>query len=195
MNLPDAWLYDAVRTPRGRGKDNGSLYILRPIDLLVSALEGLRTRTHLPTQNVDDVVIGCVTQTGEQGACIARFAALQAGWDFDAPGVTLNRFCGSGLQAVVHATEGIRAGTTRLAVAGGAESMSNAPYLLTQARWGYRMGNGEALDSLLSDGLTCAINAIHMGITAEEVANRFGVSRQDQDESKQAVHSEGKQRN
>ena len=122
--MPDAYIFDAVRTPRGRGKQSGALYGVRPIDLLAQVLQALETRNHLPTEQVDDVVIGCVTQTGEQGACIARFAALQAGWHFDAPGVTMNRFCGSGLEAVNTAAAWIMAGMHDLVVAGGVESMS-----------------------------------------------------------------------
>ncbi|MGC4083817.1 MAG: acetyl-CoA C-acetyltransferase [Vicinamibacterales bacterium] len=127
-----------------------------------------------------DVILGCVLQAGA-GMNVARQAALAAGIPQEVPAETVNRVCGSGLQAVVHAVEAIRTGYVDTVVAGGTESMSNAPYLLTGARWGYRMGNGEAIDSLIGDGLTCAINAIHMGTTAEEVANRFGVSRADQD--------------
>ncbi len=93
------------------------------------------------------------------------------------PGETVNRVCGSGLQAVVHAVEAIRVGYVDTMVAGGTESMSNAPYLLKGARWGYRMGNAEAIDSMLAEGLTCAINACHMGITAEEVARRATACR------------------
>jgi acetyl-CoA C-acetyltransferase len=93
----------------------------------------------------------------------------------------VNRVCGSGLQAVTHAVEAIRVGYVDAIVAGGTESMSNAPYLLKGARWGYRMGNAEAIDSMLHEGLTCAIGLTHMGITAEEVASRYQVSRADQD--------------
>jgi acetyl-CoA C-acetyltransferase len=93
----------------------------------------------------------------------------------------VNRVCGSGLQAVVHAIEALRVGYVDVVLAGGTESMSNVPYLLKGARWGYRMGNAEATDLLVSEGLTCAIHPVHMGITAEEVACRFGVSRADQD--------------
>ena len=89
--------------------------------------------------------------------------------------------CGSGLQAVVHAVEAIRVGYVDTIVAGGTESMSNAPYVLKGARWGYRMGHAEAFDSMVAEGLTCAINACHMGITAEEVAARYNISRADQD--------------
>jgi acetyl-CoA C-acetyltransferase len=124
--------------------------------------------------------MGCVLQAGA-GMNVARQAALAAGVPEEIPAETINRVCGSGLQAVVHAVEAIAVGYTELVVAGGTESMSNAPYLLPGARWGYRMGNGEIVDSLLREGLTCAIKSCHMGMTAEEVATRFGVSRPDQD--------------
>ena len=122
--MPDAYLFDAVRTPRGRGKESGSLYTVRPVDLLAQSLAALRDRNELDTTQVDDVVVGCVTQTGDQGACIARFAALEAGYDVDAPGVTLNRFCGSGLQAINDAAAMVASGFYDLVVAGGVESMS-----------------------------------------------------------------------
>src|SRR4026208_666399 len=119
---------------------------------------------------------------------VARQAGLKAGLPVEVPGETVNRVCGSGLQAVVHAVEAIRVGYVDAMVAGGTESMSNAPYILKGARWGYRMGHGEVVDSLLAEGLTCAINACHMGITAEEVAARYNVSREAQD----ACAGEGK---
>src|SRR5687767_13006589 len=124
--------------------------------------------------------MGCVLQAGV-GMNVARQAALKAGLPHEVPGETVNRVCGSGLQAVVHAVEAIRVGYVDTMVAGGTESMSNAPYLLEGARWGYRMGHGQVIDSMLQEGLTCAINACHMGITAEEVASRYGISRDDQD--------------
>jgi len=125
-------------------------------------------------------VMGCVLQAGA-GMNVARQAALKAGVPVEVPAETVNRVCGSGLQAVVHAVEAIRVGYVDTIVAGGTESMSNAPYLLKGARWGYRMGNAEAVDSMLAEGLTCAMGACHMGVTAEEVASRYKVSRADQD--------------
>ncbi len=113
---------------------------------------------------------------------VARQAAIKAGIPVEVPAETVNRVCGSGLQAVIHAVEAIKSGSIEIAVAGGTESMSNAPYILRGARWGYRMGNGELVDSMLLEGLTCAINACHMGATAEEVARRYNVGRADQDE-------------
>src|SRR5262247_1793510 len=101
--MSEAYLYDACRTPRGRGKDSGALYTVRPIDLLSTVLTAARERVGFDPADVEDVVVGCVTQTGEQGTCIARMAALQAWGGLEGPGVTLNRFCGSGLEAVNHA--------------------------------------------------------------------------------------------
>jgi acetyl-CoA C-acetyltransferase len=99
----------------------------------------------------------------------------------EVPAETINRVCGSGLQAVVHAAEAIRGGYSELVLAGGTESMSNAPYILTGARWGYRMGHAQAYDAMLQEGLTCAIQGCHMGMTAEEIVTRFSISRADQD--------------
>src|SRR5213075_2382130 len=130
--------------------------------------------------DLGDVIMGCVLQAGA-GMNVARQAAIKAGVPQEVPGETVNRVCGSGLQAVVHAVEATRVGYVDLVIAGGTESMSNAPYLLKGARWGYRMGNAEAIDSMISEGLTCSIAGCHMGSTAEEVANRFSVSRADQD--------------
>jgi len=112
---------------------------------------------------------------------VARQAALKAGVPVEVPAETINRVCGSGMSAVVHAVEAVKAGFVDVILAGGVESMSNAPFLLKGARWGYRMGNAEVIDSMLAEGLTCAMNACHMGITAEEVAARYNVSRADQD--------------
>src|SRR3954452_16790093 len=127
------------------------------------------SRARVANEDVGDVVLGCVLQAGA-GMNVARQAALKAGLPNEGPGETVNRVCGSGLQAVVHAVEAIRVGYVDTMVAGGTESMSSAPYLLKGARWGYRMGNGEAIDSMLSEGLTCAMGSCHMGVTAEEVA-------------------------
>jgi acetyl-CoA C-acetyltransferase len=137
-------------------------------------------RASVAPADVGEVVMGCVLQAG-LGMNVARQAALKAGLPVDVPAETVNRVCGSGLQAVVHAVEAIRVGYIDTVVAGGTESMSNAPYLLSGARWGYRMGNGEVIDSMLHEGLTCSINPGHMGVTAEEVAKRYGISRADQD--------------
>ena len=123
----EAYIFDAVRTPRGRGKTSGSLYEVKPVTLLSQILSSLQQRNGFETHSVDDIVIGCVTQIGDQGADIAKTAALVAGWDDDVAGVTLNRFCASGLEAVNMAAMKIRSGWEHLVVAGGVESMSRVP--------------------------------------------------------------------
>jgi acetyl-CoA C-acetyltransferase len=115
------------------------------------------------------------------GMNVARQAALGAGLPPSVPAETVNRVCGSGLAAVMHAADAIAAGTADIVVAGGTESMSNAPYLLKGARWGYRMGNAEVVDMMVGEGLTCAIEGCHMGATAEAVAAKYSISRAAQD--------------
>lgn len=171
-------IVSACRTPIGAF--GGALKDLSAADLGAIVVREAIRRAAVLTSEIDEVILGCVLQAG-LGMNVARQAAIKAGVPVEVPAETVNRVCGSGLQAVAHAVESIRAGHASVVVAGGTESMSNAPYLLSGARWGYRMGNAEAVDSLLSEGLTCAINAHHMGITAEEVAGRYNVSRVDQD--------------
>ena len=174
----EAVILSACRTPIG--SFGGALKDVSAADLGAVVIREAITRAGVANADVGDVVLGCVLQAGA-GMNVARQAALKAGLPNEIPGETVNRVCGSGLQAVVHAVEAIRVGYVDTVVAGGTESMSSAPYLLKGARWGYRMGNAEAIDSMISDGLTCAIASCHMGITAEEVASRFNVSREDQD--------------
>ena len=173
-----AVIVSACRTPIGAF--GGSLKDLQAADLGAIVIREALARAGASPDAVDDVVMGCVLQAGA-GMNVARQAALKAGVPVEVPAETVNRVCGSGLQAVVHAAQAISAGDAALVVAGGTESMSNAPYVLKGARWGYRMGHGQALDSMIDDGLTCAIKACHMGLTAEEVASRYGVSRAEQD--------------
>ena len=174
----DAVILGACRTPIG--SFGGALKDRSAVDLGAVVIREAIVRAKVKPADVGDVVMGCVLQAGI-GMNVARQAALEAGLPIEVPGETVNRVCGSGLQAVVHAVEAIRVGYVDTMVAGGTESMSNAPYILKGARWGYRMGNGEVVDSMLAEGLTCAMNACHMGITAEEVAARYDVSRADQD--------------
>jgi len=174
----DVVILSACRTPIGAF--GGALKDVSAVDLGAIVVREAVTRARVATGDVGDVILGCVLQAGA-GMNVARQAALKAGLPVEVPGETVNRVCGSGLQAVVHAVEAIRIGYVDTIVAGGTESMSNAPYLLKQARWGYRMGHGEVIDSMIEEGLTCAINSCHMGITAEEVAQRYNISRADQD--------------
>src|SRR5215218_4508075 len=176
--MTKAVILSACRTPIG--SFGGALKDLSAVDLGAIVIREAIARAGVNAAEIGDVIMGCVLQAGA-GMNVARQAALKAGVPVDVPAETVNRVCGSGLQAVVHAVEAVKAGFIDLILAGGTESMSNAPYLLKGARWGYRMGNAEVYDSLLMEGLTCALGGCHMGITAEEVASRYGISRSDQD--------------
>jgi acetyl-CoA C-acetyltransferase len=171
-------ILSACRTPIGAF--GGAFKDLSAVDLGAVVIREAVARAGVKPADVGDVVMGCVLQAGA-GMNVARQAGLKAGLTVEVPGETVNRVCGSGMQAVVHAVEAIRVGYVDTVIAGGTESMSNAPYLLMGARWGYRMGHAEAIDSLLHEGLTCAMASCHMGMTAEEVATRYNVSRADQD--------------
>jgi acetyl-CoA C-acetyltransferase len=175
---PLAVILGACRT--AIGSFGGALKDLTAADLGAVVIREATTRAGVSPADLGDVVLGCVLQAAA-GMNVARQAAVKAGVPVDVPAETVNRVCGSGLQAVVHAVEAVRIGYTDLVLAGGTESMSNAPYALKGARWGFRMGHGEAIDTMIHDGLTDAMNLCHMGITAEEVAARFNVSREDQD--------------
>jgi acetyl-CoA C-acetyltransferase len=174
----DALILSACRTPIG--SFGGQFKDLSASDLGAVVIRDAVARARVQSEDIGDVVMGCVLQAGA-GMNVARQAALKAGLPVEVPAETINRVCGSGLQAVVHAVEAISVGYVDAVVAGGTESMSNAPYVLKGARWGYRLGHAEAVDSLLAEGLTCAINSCHMGVTAEEVAARYGITRADQD--------------
>jgi len=162
------------------GSFGGSLKDVSAVDLGAVVIREAISRAQIDAAAIGDVMMGCVLQGGA-GMNVARQAALKAGVPKEVPSETVNRVCGSGLQAVVHAVEAMQTGYIDLAVAGGTESMSNAPYYLKGARWGYRMGNAEVSDSVLAEGLTCAIEGCHMGVTAENIVERFGISRADQD--------------
>src|SRR3954464_8911770 len=176
--MDHAVILSACRTPIG--SFGGALKDLSAVDLGAVVIREAIRRADIQPADLGDIVMGCVLQAGA-GMNVARQAAIKAGVPVEVPGETVNRVCGSGLQAVVHAVGAVKAGFIDLMLAGGTESMSNAPYLMKGARWGYRMGNAEIVDSMLREGLTCAINGCHMGMTAEEVAKRFGVPRADQD--------------
>ena len=176
--LEPAVILSACRTPIG--SFGGTLKDVSSVDLGAVVIREAIRRAGVGAADLGDVLMGCVLQAGA-GMNVARQAALKAGVPQEVPAETVNRVCGSGLQAVMHAVESLQAGYADLVVAGGTESMSSAPYLLKGARWGYRMGHGEAYDTLIAEGLTCAMGGYHMGITAEHIAARFGVSREDQD--------------
>jgi acetyl-CoA C-acetyltransferase len=171
-------ILSACRTPIGAF--GGVLKEMSAVDLGAIVIKEAIARAGVQAAELGDVVMGCVLQAGV-GMNVARQAAIKAGVPVDVPGETVNRVCGSGLQAVVHAVEAIRVGYVDTILAGGTESMSNAPYILKGARWGLRMGHGEVVDSMLNEGLMCAIGNCHMGLTAEEVAKRYKITREEQD--------------
>jgi acetyl-CoA C-acetyltransferase len=173
-----AEILSACRTPIS--SFGGALKDVSASELGAVVVREAIARAGVAHQDLGDVILGCVLQAGS-GMNVARQAAIKAGVPVDVPAETVNRVCGSGLQAVVHAVEAVRMGYTDIVVAGGTESMSNAPFVLKGARWGYRMGHAEAYDEMILDGLTDAMHLCHMGLTAEEVASRYNVSRQDQD--------------
>src|SRR5262245_45448967 len=150
------------------GAFGGALKDVSAADLGAVVIREAIARAGVEAAQVGDVIMGCVLQAGA-GMNVARQAALKAGVPKEVPSETINRVCGSGLQAVAHAVEAMQTGYIDLAVAGGTESMSSAPYLMKGARWGHRMGNAEVTDSILAEGLTCAIEGCHMGITAETI--------------------------
>ncbi len=169
--MRDVFIVDAVRTPRGRGKaGKGALSGVHPQELLAQTLNRLAAKTGIRKQDVEDVVVGCVTQAGEQGAYIARTAMLAAGWPDAVTGVTLNRFCGSGAQAVNFAAMGVMSGQQEVAIGGGVESMSRVPMGSDGARLD---GNNLALRKKLA--------MVPQGISADLIATLEGFSREDVD--------------
>jgi acetyl-CoA C-acetyltransferase len=167
--MTEAFIYEAIRTPRGKGKPDGSLHEVKPVTLLAGLMHELQRRANLDTAEVEDVVLGCVTPIGDQGGDIAKTAALAAGWDWRVPGMQLNRFCASGLEAVNLAAMKVRSGWEDLVVAGGVESMSRVP-----------MGSDGG--AIYTDPATSlAIGFVPQGIGADLIATLDGFSRADVD--------------
>ncbi len=169
----------AARTPIG--SFNGSLAKLSAIDLGVIAAKEAMKRAGITPDMVDEVIIGNILSSG-LGQNPARQISIKAGCPDTTPATTINKLCGSGLRAVSMAAQFITLGDADIMLVGGTESMSNAPYLLPKARWGQRMGHGKMIDSMINDALTDAFHDIHMGITAENIAEQWGLSREQQDE-------------
>ncbi|EPE9060162.1 acetyl-CoA C-acetyltransferase [Klebsiella aerogenes] len=168
----------ALRTPIGSFR--GALSSLSAVELGAAVVRGLLERTHLPASAVDELIFGQVLTAG-CGQNPARQTALRAGLPVETPAVTVNLVCGSGLKAVQQAVQAIRTGEAEIVIAGGQESMSNAPYLVQGARDGLRFGHASMQDSMIQDGLWDAFNDYHMGITAENLADAFDISRPQQD--------------
>ena len=165
----DAFIYDAIRTPRGKGKKDGSLHTVKPVSLVVGLMKALEERNNLDTSKVEDVVLGCVTPVGDQGADIAKTAALAAGWDDKVSGLQINRFCASGLEAVNMAAMKVASGWEDLIVAGGVESMSRIPMGSDGGAW--------AMDPQTN----IQTNFVPQGIGADLIATLEGFSREDVD--------------
>ncbi len=179
MRQNDAFIVSAVRTPIG--KFLGALSSKKATELGSHAIGEALARAGAPAEHIDEVFFGNVVSAG-LGQAPARQAALGAGVPASIPCTTINKVCGSGMKAIMLAAQAIRAGDGDLFVAGGMESMTNAPYLMTKARTGYRLGHGELLDSNISDGLWCATEDEHMGMLAEFIANKHKIDRRSQDE-------------
>ena len=168
--MTEAFVYDAVRTPRGRGKDTGSLHGTKPVSLLVGLMDEVRKRNvGLDPANVEDVILGCVSPVGEQGADIARTAALAAGYETSGPGFQLNRFCASGLEAVNIAAQKVRSGWEDLIFAGGVESMSRVPMGSDGGAW------AQDPETAYATGF------VPQGVGADLIATIEGFSREDVD--------------
>ena len=181
--MREAWIIDAVRTPIGR--HGGALAPVRPDDLAAVTIRALLDRSSFPAEDLDDVIFGCTNQAGEDNRNVARMALLAAGLPVEIPGQTVNRLCGSGLQAVASAAQAIRAGEGGAFIAGGVESMSRAPLVMLKPERGYARGAPPLADTVLGwrfanprlpDEWT-----ISLGSTAEVVAREFGVTREEQD--------------
>src|ERR1041385_626411 len=177
--LNEAVIISAARTPVG--KFLGSLKGFTATQLGSIVVRESVKRAGIKPEDVDEVIMGCVIQAG-LGQNPARQAALNGGIPSTVAAVTVNKVCGSGLKAVMMAAQGVQLGDSEMVIAGGMESMSNAPYLVPNAREGYRLGNGELIDAMINDGLWCAFANYHMGCTGEVVADEYSISRSQQDE-------------
>jgi 3-oxoadipyl-CoA thiolase len=181
--MREAWIIDGVRTPIGR--HGGALATVRPDDLAALTIEALLDRTEVEPSLVDDVIFGCINQAGEDNRNVARMAVLRAGMPVEVPGQTINRLCGSGMQAVLSAAHAIAAGEGDVFVAGGVESMSRAPYVMLKPEQGYARGNPAVADTVLGwrfpNPAFTPEWTIGLGETAEVVAEDHGITREEQD--------------
>jgi acetyl-CoA C-acetyltransferase len=174
----DIVLVAAVRTPIG--KFGGGLASLTAAQLGVASARATLERSHVDPAAIDEVIFGNARQAGV-GPNVARQIAVRSGLRHEVPAYTVNQACGSGLRAIMNAADQIRLGAAQIVLAGGTESMSNTPYMLPRARWGYRMGNDEVIDGMVRDGFMCPLADEMMGSTAETLAQQYGISREEQD--------------
>ena len=176
--MKEAVIVAAVRTPLG--SFGGTLKNVSAVDLGTLVIKSAIERANLKPEQVDEVIMGNVLGAG-LGQNVARQMSVNAGVPVASPAFTINKVCGSGLKAVQLAAQAVLCGDADIVVAGGAENMSQAPYVLPNQRWGARMGDSQVVDTMLRDGLTDAFGSFHMGITAENVAEQYGITREDQD--------------
>ncbi len=176
--MRDVVIVSAARTPVG--SFGGALKGLGAIQLGATAVKAAIERAGIKPADVEEVILGCVLQAA-QGQNVARQVAMASGIPQEVPALTINKVCASGLRSVSLAAQIIKAGDADVVIAGGTENMSDAPYALTDARWGYRMGEGKIVDVMIKDGLWDAFNNYHMGITAENVAEQWKLTREAQD--------------
>ncbi len=169
----------AIRT--AIGSFAGTLKDVPAIELGTVVIKEALSRSKIKSDQIDEVIMGCILQAG-LGQNPARQAAIKAGIPVDVPAHTVNKVCASGMKSIMLAVQAIKCQDAEIIVAGGMESMSQAPYLLPKARWGYRMGSDHAVDCMIKDGLWCAMEDVHMGITAENIAEKYKISRREQDE-------------
>lgn len=184
MNRKEDFMTEVVIVSAKRtavGKFGGAFKTVSPVELGQVAVRGALADANLDANLVDEVILGNVLGAG-QGQNVARQVSIAAGIPETVPAFTINKVCGSGLKSVVLAAQSILAGDNDIVVAGGTENMSMAPYVLEGHRWGQRMGNGQVIDTMLKDGLTDAFNGIHMGETAENIVEKYAISREDQDQ-------------
>jgi acetyl-CoA C-acetyltransferase len=178
MSSTDVVILSGCRT--AIGTFGGAFKDVSAVELGTVAVREAVRRSGVRPDQVDEVILGCILQAG-LGMNPARQATIKAGLPDSVPATTVNKVCGSGLQAAMMAAQAIKAGDAEIVVAGGTENMSRAPYLLPGARWGERLGNGTVVDHMIHEGLTDAFHDIHMGVTAENLVERYGISRADQD--------------
>lgn len=176
--MKEVVIVSAVRT--AIGSFGGQFKDVTAVDLGAAAIKEALVRAGIGPEQVDDVYMGCILQAG-LGQGVARQAAIKAGIPDSVPAVTINMLCGSGLKTVAMGAQTIMTGENEIVVVGGTENMSRSPYLLDQARFGFRMGDGKVVDSLLKDALQDAFQDIHMGITAENLAAKYAITREEQD--------------
>lgn len=171
-------IVSAVRTPVG--SFGGTLKDISAVRLGEIVVKEALDRIHLNPGTVNEIVFGCVLQSG-QGQNVARQIGVNAGIPIKVPALTINKICGSGLRAVSLAAQIIKAGDADIVIAGGTESMSQSPYIMPSGRWGHRMGEGKLTDAMIHDGLSDAFHGYHMGVTAENVASEYNISREEMD--------------